>query len=1769
VKWETGLDGGKTLLHCHACKREAPAAVIAEALGLQASDLFDEPLPPRERFPQRERAGRSVQQRKSGARRGKLGRLPARLIAIERPKDTATHVWEHVTSYPYTLRDGQLVQEVVRKECTSCRERHKDLVQGFIDSRGKRVDRKPQGFTAVPYRLPEVAAAIAAGQRVFIFEGEKDADRGAGDGLASTTNPGGAGSFPKEWVTAHFGGADAAAVLDRDHAGYVRGLSLHDYFTEAGQTLQLFLPATTEEKSDYTDHRDAGHGLDELIPVLVDEVAAWSKDGGDTHPPGTVGGKHTAIEDALAETQARLAAAAESDDPDEAKEHKRLAERWALEAEIRYEELQALVEDTQRLADAAGTPWAAEAVASVHDRQRQALTAARTAFTTVGLPVPPLLQDTTPAAVAKPSTADQNPAVDAREQPATPSSAAALIINGRWSKTEASPRRRAGAAIEQPIYRIHDGCIVQIDSAATKKRRETAPEDADESDVEVLKLVLGLDVRILQMEYLENVGADDVDIPQLMGREGRAEMEALNPPAPAELSAVVIEYTHPATDETMQMRIPADDYRDGKWLESLPGPPAYDSRPSGMARLRDAIKAVSGTIRITVRFRTTGWRRHPDTGEWMFIHAGGAITAHGYEPAPVLLTGPMARYDLPDPSTDPARIREVFLRDTTALLSDVPGRVAAPLLGHAFRSALGPCPWVFALVGSPGSYKTSIASLTMHYWGELWDRRKPASSMSGNGDTLNALRIKLSVAKDALYWADDVAPTKDWMAAQKLLEEFARMVHNSEARDRSSRDGQGTLDGTAPRASALVTSEVMPRPGSGARRLFPIPLRRDEVDLEALKVLDRGSSRHGRALLFASFLRWLAGDLRGRREQLFDEVDRYSALLRTGGESDSVAEAVANTWAGWAAMLAFLQDVGALSAEEADKFRSQIDAHMQEALVATVDPDLPTRPGQRVRELLVHSLRTGLAYVDDVRTGDAPPWPLAGRLGWRRTQVGVDEIGQPKYKMEARGIRLGYVMHDPGPKDGDPGGELRIESTALEQVLKAAGQQMSDGLQVDRGTAIRYLYDEGILVAEHSKTTKAPRFTVKRTLHCEHRWDRMTTLRLTRLLGVDAGEEGRDEPPPTPPDDRGPEPAGAAPADLFTDHAPPVDSSQQAGLLSAPPQPGLTSPPPKEHDSMRTYADAEGTAALAEHMQGTAPCVLCDTPAGVRFAGQPAHIPCWEKSTAATRAAAIAARARRQDTPAETAPVTASAGTGASPAQSAAPPRASSSPMDFVAPAAVLHTDGVWFPDGRRVDLPGTLRHVGHIAELVYQLNLGTQVTQYRAAPGQMWVTREMTAALGIDPDQITGKEGHHLGKRCQDLTRGSALVTEAIDEGWQLGGRGDCLNSWTRVWRGEQRGVWVALIAAMPTGERDMPFLKDNPSPATLARRIALLAGALHAPWAMSGSTTGFNHLDDLRWKNRKEYFQPYEPVPPALVSELEREWNWSRHLEEHEANRKYLHLFDRGGSHAAGMAGLEVGIGEPEHHPDGCAFDPKLPGYHLIEVPEIGDARMPHPLKPTGKVRSLPVKPIWVTTPTLQLAYEMGYEVPVLESYTWAKHGRVFDPLYTRWREARASLDVEDADSQIARDQLKVIYTRTVGMMASETYMGEEGAEMRGVAPGAADGGRRRHFAPDRRHHIVAKARCNILRRVLQIGADTGQWPVAVWRDTILYVSDEPEPAKAWPGTEKYYGRGFGQYKPEGTLALADYARFFTGDGFSAGMQHIEQELKAKKLKNKPGGE
>ena len=1715
VTWGSGQRGGGVLLYCHGC--QARADQIVEAIGLTMADLFDEPLPELDRSLWR--VGKSPDRRRAGQRRGKLGRLPALLPKpATSPAEDIQHDWVEVERYPYLDHDGRLAQEVIREECTAEGSRHKQFRQLFVTRDGRRVKRKPEEFYPVLYRAPQVAAAVKGGTEVWVLEGEKDVHTAESLGLVATTNTQGGKSFPSDLVD-EFTNATVVVVLDRDDTGWARGVDLHAKLTAVGATVRLRLPDVTEAKADLTDHIEAGKSLDDLLRVTVEEVAVW-------HQLSAVKAKSKHLHQALEESRGRWELAEEGHDVED---NRRFAKRWALEAQVRQEALRDLADQLYAQGMRIGTAWVGEAIEAAEEFLAADTEATRRCHLLTQVPVPESL---------RPAEAS-----DRGEPAAEAGSAPGAATREDTSQTGEWPGAPGVGSGNMP-FRVLDGKIVQWEPDRSS-RRQRDEGDEDDGPAGKFKTLLSTVVRVTCREYLEVDTESDVEHTELMGRSTPTRRRVS---APRTLIAVRLQYPDEITGELMEIRVMGDQWRDHSWLESLPGPPDYDHKRAGLDQLQRAVLAISEGVVDQVLYRATGWRENPD-GTHRFIHARGAITATGHQDVEVAFSGPIERYDLPDPTRDPHTLRTAWLDASATMLDRLPERVAAPLLGQVFRAVLGHNPWVLTLVGPPGSFKTSVAAKAMQHYGERWEHKKPASSMSGNGDTFNALRFKLHNAKDCLYWMDDFAPTRSWLEAQKHLEETARLIHNQEERSRSSRDGLSISDGTGPRASGLCTSEVMPRPGSGSERMLVVPLAREDIDTTLLFPLDEALSRHQRALVMASYLSWLAADLTTKRTHYMTIADDYAdTLVERAGETVRQAAAISHTWAGWVAITDFLHHTGAITAAERTQTLRRVDQALHEAGRAAINPDMPRTTGARARELLAYALRQGIAYVDDVRTGECPPWPLAGRLGWRRTVTETDSTGAPhKYRLERNGVRLGYVMHDPGPKDR--GRVLMCETTQLEAVLKAASATQAEKLEIDRNTACRALHDEQVLIPDTSEGRT--RHTIKCRIHAEDRDARMVTLHLDRVIGEDddlADDDGPDgQGPSSGPDvldsDEGGGGLGAVldipgldpPDPLTVDAVQPKEQAEPAGDDDR--GHDGTDHPSKENSmrepvfTPRPHTDLNGIVGWTENIPANdvAPCVVCGVRCGIVISSTRAHSVCWEGSTAADRASLTPVghpwrrtphveRAAGSDQPTKDLEPNRTA--EAAPRQRAQP-----AAVKFRAAAAIVDVDGIWLSNGERLPMPErSPQHIGDLAQIAHWLTLGTAVTKYRDASAQVWVGDALARQLGIDVDVIAAATEQDKDKVTREVTAASPAVTAAMSAGYSIGGKaGDALGRWTRVWKGSEKSVWIVLLAAMSRDPANVALMRDEPDHATLARRIGLLADAVSHPYQLSGSTTGLDLMTALRHKDREKFFPALEPCPPAQVSNVEADISWCRTPTDEELTHEWIHAYDRSGSYLAGVSGLELGVGHPTHHPDGTAFVPRMPGYWRVQIPESGDWRMPHPLDPrglhAGKVR-------WVTTPAVEFATEQGYAPTVVEAYTWAERARVLDPWYERIRDARTQLDVDDADSLVARDQLKQIYASTIGMLGSSTHMaGRVG------------------YAPERRHMIIAKARTNILRRIATIGQETGRYPVAVIADTVLYTSPDPDPVASWPGGSRWMGRELGRYKVEGSAPLKEHLQFLSG--------------------------
>lgn len=203
-----GADG-RVLLHCHAgCSADA----IVDALGLRMADLYP----------------------------------------VEEPNNGRKQI---VATYRYADEHDELLFEVVRFAPKDFRQRRPDGKGGWL----WRLD----GTRRVLYRLPSVLAAVEADERVWIAEGEKDADALARAGVVATCNPGGAGKWRSEFGKP-LHGARVVIVADRDERG-------RDHARQVARSLESIAAAVQIVEAaagkDAADHLAAGRGLDDFAPA--------------------------------------------------------------------------------------------------------------------------------------------------------------------------------------------------------------------------------------------------------------------------------------------------------------------------------------------------------------------------------------------------------------------------------------------------------------------------------------------------------------------------------------------------------------------------------------------------------------------------------------------------------------------------------------------------------------------------------------------------------------------------------------------------------------------------------------------------------------------------------------------------------------------------------------------------------------------------------------------------------------------------------------------------------------------------------------------------------------------------------------------------------------------------------------------------------------------------------------------------------------------------------------------------------------------------------------------------------------------------------------------------------------------------------------------------------------------------------------------------------------------------------------------------------------
>lgn len=175
-----------------------------------------------------------------------------------------------VAWYDYHDELGRFVFRVDRLEWFDTEgKKHKSFVQKQVVN-GEWV-KNVNGVKLVPYRLPRLLYAVRNFRTVYFPEGEKDVENLELDGKIATTFPGGAKKMLPRYVKYFIGLRRLVIIRDKDEPGKDGRIPGHEHAELVRDALEGVVPIIEVVEArvgkDYSDHREAGFGPEQLVAV--------------------------------------------------------------------------------------------------------------------------------------------------------------------------------------------------------------------------------------------------------------------------------------------------------------------------------------------------------------------------------------------------------------------------------------------------------------------------------------------------------------------------------------------------------------------------------------------------------------------------------------------------------------------------------------------------------------------------------------------------------------------------------------------------------------------------------------------------------------------------------------------------------------------------------------------------------------------------------------------------------------------------------------------------------------------------------------------------------------------------------------------------------------------------------------------------------------------------------------------------------------------------------------------------------------------------------------------------------------------------------------------------------------------------------------------------------------------------------------------------------------------------------------------------------------
>lgn len=533
-----------------------------------------------------------------------------------------------------------------------------------------------------------------------------------------------------------------------------------------------------------------------------------------------------------------------------------------------------------------------------------------------------------------------------------------------------------------------------------------------------------------------------------------------------------------------RIEVPADKFASMNWVTAEWGARAVVFAGNGVKdHLRTAIQLLSlqtGDIPRRTIYGHIGWRQID--GQWVYLHAGGAINDKGATDSIEVDAGQhLAGFILLQPP-EKEELREA-IRASLKILNLTKPETAYTLLSAIYRAPLGevlPIDFSVFIAGPTGSQKSELTAIAQAHWGPGFTGKNLPANWASTGNSLEKLAF---LAKDAILVIDDFAPHGSTADVQKLHKEADRILRaqgNIAGRLRMNVDGSLKAS-YFPRGLILSSGEDIPTGQSLAARMVITEVSRGDVKLNVLSELQQYAADGTLAKAMAGYIKWLAPQIEDLKKTLLQKKNEFRDEIRKNEKHiahDRIPDNIASLAIGLYTFLRFAVSQGAITQSEA---RNYFETGLK-ALLKTGQAQGTYQqnedPTDRFISLLSAAIATGAAYVANAKNNDMPE-DNPTMWGWERENGGT---------YRPKGTLIGWI----------DGNDLLLEPETAYAVAQDMARKQSTSLPIRQRTLWKRMQQKDLL-----QSYEDGRLTVRRYIGRTRR----RVIHISKDLIMDLGNE--------------------------------------------------------------------------------------------------------------------------------------------------------------------------------------------------------------------------------------------------------------------------------------------------------------------------------------------------------------------------------------------------------------------------------------------------------------------------------------------------------------------------------------------------------------------------------------------------------------------------------------------------------------------------------------